>query len=246
MVEKQPDLFVEDVDLSKVPSRRVRWQTAYRLVPSRYPPIDLFERIAKPEDWDALIELESLTNPRLRESAGVISLVPKARRVTGAGASIVMAPFTHASPLRKTRFSDGTYGVYYAARLFETALREVAFHMQLFYAATNDPPLQASYRTYKGKIDKTMHDIRGGTWSHLLGPDPKTYDKPQAFARALRQAGSNGIVYPSVRHAEGECIAAFWPDVVGIPVQTKHVELKWDGSRVSEWFDYETDAWNKL
>lgn len=246
MVGRQRDLFVGAVDLSKVPSRRVRWQATYRLVPTRHPPIDLFERIAKPEDWDALIELESLTNPRLRESAGVISLVPKERRVTGTGASIVMAPFTHASPLRKTRFSDGTYGVYYAARLFETALREVAFHMQRFYAATDDPPLQASYRTYKGKIDKAMHDITGRGWSHLLDPDPNNYDKPQAFAYALRLGGSNGIVYPSVRHPGGECIAAFWPDVVSIPVQTKHIELKWDGSRVSGWFDYETEEWNKL
>src|SRR5512147_2347004 len=40
----------------------VRWQPAFRIVPSRYPPIDLFERIAPPGEWEALIELESLTN----------------------------------------------------------------------------------------------------------------------------------------------------------------------------------------
>jgi hypothetical protein len=246
MVKRHPDLFVEAVDLSKVKVRRVRWQSTYRLIPSRYPPINLFERISKPEDWDALIELEGLTNPRLREGAGAISLVPKARRVSGPGASIVMAPFTHASPHRKTRFSDGTYGVYYAARLFETALREVAFHMGRFYSATNSPALQAPFRTYKGKIDKTMHDITGSGWTHLLKPEPDEYAKPQAFARALRLSNSNGIVYPSVRHPGGECIAAFWPDVVSIPVQTKHIELKWDGTRVSEWFDFETEKWSKL
>ena len=227
MVKRHPDLFAEAVDLSKVRARRVRWQSTYRLIPSRYPPISLFERISKPEDWDALIELESLTNPRLREGAGVISLVPKARRVSGPGASIVMAPFTHASPHRRTRFSDGTYGVYYAAHLFETALREVAFHMGRFYAATNAPALKASFRTYKGKIDKTMHDITGSGWMHLLKPEPNEYAKPQAFARALRLSNSNGIVYPSVRHPGGECIAAFWPDVVSIPIsdQTHRIEV---------------------
>jgi hypothetical protein len=246
MVKKHPDLFVDAVDLSKVKARRVRWQSTFRLIPSRYPSINLFERISRPEDWDALIELESLTNPRLREGVGVISLVPKTRRVSGPGASIVMAPFTHASPHRKTRFSDGTYGVYYAARLFQTALREVAFHMGRFYAATNASALQASFRTYKGKIDKVMHDITGPRWTHLLRPEPDEYAKPQAFARALRLANSNGIVYPSVRHAGGECIAAFWPDVVSIPIQTKHIELKWDGSRVTDWFDFETEQWSKL
>jgi len=215
-------------------------------VPSRFPPINVFERVASPGDWDALFELESLTNPPLREDAGQISLVPKERRVFGPGASIVMAPFTHFSKARPTRFSDGTYGVYYAARQLATALIEVAFHMQRFYAATNDPPLQADYRAYRGKIDRTMHDLTAGDWCELLNPDVSTYTKPQAIARILRGAGSNGIVYPSVRHRKGQCIAAFWPDVVSIPVQTKHIALKWDGAAISAWFDYETEKWSGL
>ena len=243
---RQSDLAATQHDLKRVKSRRVRWQATYRLVPTRYPPINLFERIADPGDWEALYELESLTNPRLRDEVGSISLVPKERRVAGPGASIVMAPFTHASPLRPTRFTDGTYGVYYAGHHFETALREVAFHMERFHAATADPPLTESYRSYRGKIDKAMHDITDGTWRHLLSPDIENYERPQTFAKALRENGSNGLVYPSVRHPKGQCIAAFWPDVVSIPVQERHIELKWDGTRLSEWFDYETNVWSSL
>ena len=59
--------------------------------------------------------------------------MPPARRVTGPGATIVMAPFTHTSPERPSRFSAGSYGLYYAAMRFETALREarpsVVFHL---------------------------------------------------------------------------------------------------------------------
>jgi pyruvate/2-oxoglutarate dehydrogenase complex dihydrolipoamide dehydrogenase (E3) component len=65
-------------------------------------------------------------------------------------------------------------------------------------------------------------------------------------AQALREAGSNGIVYPSVRHKGGQCLAAFYPDVASIPVQTKHVALKWNGERISKWFDYETEEWSVL
>ncbi len=76
----------------------VEWQPCYRIIPSRFPPIDLFERIAPPEDWEALIALESLTNDRIRQEVGDISLVPVDERVSGPGASVVMAAFTHLNP----------------------------------------------------------------------------------------------------------------------------------------------------
>jgi hypothetical protein len=243
---KLPDLFIDRAALEKVPTKRVRWTATFRLVPRRLPPIDWFERVAHKEDWAVLHELEALTNPRVRQEAGEISVVPPSRRVTGKGSSAVMAPFTLISKLKPTRFSDGSYGVYYAANKFETALREVAFGWGRFYAQTNDDPHDESFRVLKGKIDKLMRDIRGGGWEPLLHPDPANYGAPQAFAMALREAGAHGIVYPSVRHSKGECIAAFWPDVVSIPTEKKHVGLRWNGSSIDSWFDYETGEWSRL
>ena len=66
----------------------------------------------------------------------------------------------------------------------------------------------------------------------------------QAFAAALRDAGSHGLVYPSVRDPGGQCAAAFRPTVVGIPVPAKHLKYHWDGSRVVRYFDYATERWN--
>jgi RES domain-containing protein len=157
-----------------------------------------------------------------------------------------MAPFTHASTTRPTRFSAGTYGIYYAAHKFETALREVAFHMERFYAATNDAPHDEAFRSYKGALDTRMHDLRRGDWSSFLEPDPEQYQAAQELGRQLRDSGSNGIVYPSVRHQNGECVAVFWPDVIPIPEQSKHLMFKWDGARISAWFDYETEKWADL
>lgn len=246
MATKPSAVAIDRAIIEKVPTSRVRWKSSYRLVPSRYPPISIFERIADPKDWEALFELDGLTNPRLRQEVGQISLVPASRRVSGPGASIVMAPFTHASPARPTRFSSGTYGVYYAARRFQTALLEVAFHMGRFYRSTADQPHEETFRTYEGGVNSTMHDIRRGEWSLFLDADPAKYGAPQELGRQLRETGSNGIVYPSVRHLKGECIAAFWPDVVSIPAQTKHVMLKWNGERISAWFDYSTETWADL
>ncbi len=243
---RQPDLTLDPKIVESIPARRVRWRSAFRLVPSRFPPIDIFERIAPQDDWQLLYELESLTNPRLRQEAGEISLVPPERRVTGPGATVVMAPFTHTSPHRPSRFSAGSYGLYYAGMRFETALREVAFHMGRFYAATDDGPHDEAYRAYEGSIDSILHDLRRGDYARFLDPDPANYGPAQELGRQLRASGSNGIVYPSVRHPRGQCVGAFWPDVVGIPKQTKHVTLRWDGEKISAWFDYETEKWGRL
>ena len=53
------------------------------------------------------------------------------------------------------------------------------------------------------------------------------------LARLLREAGSNGIVYDSVRQRGGECLAAFHPDVVAPCVQAQHLVYRWDGQRIA-------------
>jgi hypothetical protein len=73
------------------PVRRVIWPRSVRIIRSIYPPIDLFEDIADPADWEALASAEAKFNPRIRDSIGDLAKVPLARRVTGQGASWVMA-----------------------------------------------------------------------------------------------------------------------------------------------------------
>src|SRR6266700_2607066 len=106
----------------EIKTTRIQWRGAWHIIASRYPPIDLFERLSPNANlWEVLIELEQQTNPRVRDTVGEISLVPPGRRVSGVNASWVMAPFTHVNP-KGSRFSDGTWGVYYAADKLETAV----------------------------------------------------------------------------------------------------------------------------
>ena len=106
------------VDASKVPLRRVSWRPSYRLIPSRYPTVGLYDAIADPADLDVVFAIEALANPRIRDELGELTLVPREERLTGPGATPVMAAFTHLNP-EGSRFSDGTYGVYYAAHSLE-------------------------------------------------------------------------------------------------------------------------------
>jgi hypothetical protein len=59
----------------------------------------------------------------------------------------------------------------------------------------------------------------------------------------LRDLGSTGVHYPSVRRPGGKCVAIFRPSAVGIPVQTRHLKYHWDGTAVRRYFDYEQDMW---
>ena len=228
------------------PLSRVRWTRTFRLIRSIYPPVDLFEDIADPADWELIAAAEAKSNPRARDAIGAIHLVPPERRVSGAGASWVMAPFCHVSPDRSSRFADGSYGVYYAGDRFEVALAETMFHFERFMAATDEEPATADYRELIGSIDAELHDLRNAI-AYTFALDADDYAEAQTLARELhRNHASNGIVYPSVRYPGGEAIAAFWPDAVGIPVQGRHLCYRWDGNRVDAWLIYGEENWQRM
>lgn len=214
----------------RAPQTRVIWERYHRLINSAHPPIDLFEDIADPADWLLLASAESKTNPRLAATIGNLDLVPVGRRVGGPGASYVMAPFTHISPDYHGRFHDGSFGAFYAADTYETALFETVYHAQKFCAATREAAgWIADKRELVGWIDAVLVDVRMG-YPALLDPDD--YSVSQNFARAERAAGADGIVYPSVRNPGGTCFAAFYPDVMAPPIQARHLSYHWDGTRI--------------
>ena len=219
---------------SKVPPvNRVEWEGAVRIIRSIYPPIDLFEDIADPADWPLLISAEQKTNPRIMMSIGNIELVPPERRIGGVGASWLMASFTHVSFDRPSRFSDGSYGVLHVARSYETALFETIHHHARFMARTGEPAGWTSqFREIVLKVDAELHDLRGG--DEGFGPclDPESYGEAQQLAASLRFSGSDGMAYPSVRQAGGECVALFYPDCASNPIQGRHLDYHWDGRRV--------------
>jgi RES domain-containing protein len=216
-------------------------------VAARHPPIDLFERVSRnPAVWGALIELEQLVNPSIRDAIGEIGLVPLDRRVSGPNASWAMAPFTHLNP-KGSRFSDGSYGVYYAADRLSTAVAETAHHFARFARDSRDPPRREDMRALVGGIANAFHDIDAlPAAERAAALDPNSYAASRALAAALRGGGSNGVVYPSVRDSAGRCVGAFWPDVVGIPIQDRRLKYEWDGVRMSRYFDYAEDRWIPL
>jgi RES domain len=211
------------------PSRRLRWRATSRLVPSRYPSVGLFDRVSSPEDLELVMELESWTNDRLSTELGALHTIPRDEWVVGVPmASVIMAAFCHPHP-GGTRFTGPERGAWYAARAAETSIAESAYHRwrELQEIGITDARVQA--RLYRADFDTTFHDIRQGrAFKPLLDPD--SYRASQQLAAALLAHGSNGIVYPSVRHAGGECVACFRPPLVHNVRAAAHYEFRWAGS----------------
>lgn len=218
---------------------QVDWPKAYRIIRSIYPPVDLFEDIADPQDWEALASAESKTNPRIWDHIGKLDLVPQNRRVGGPGASYLMAPFVHASPDRPGRFTDGSYGIYSAGDHEEVAYREVAHHHGVAMENSREEPGWTSqFRMLVNSLKLDLHDVRPLDQVHV----PDNYAASQALGRSLRTDGSNGILYRSVRCPGGECVAIFWPDLMSAPIQADHFDFHWDGHRVDKIRNRRTNA----
>ncbi|WP_148862765.1 RES family NAD+ phosphorylase [Marinobacter fonticola] len=221
------------VDYPKPQKTVPQWE-AHRIVPSHFPPIDVFESVVSQEEFEIAAEIEGLTNDRLRDLTGDIERVPFEDRVFGAGSTPLMAAFTHLGAA--SRFTNGDYGVYYAASTLETAIRETVFHRERFLRATQDPPMELTMRCYISRVVLPVDDLRPAIYDALHNSDPAHYPISQRYAAERRQASSHGLLYRSVRHPKGECIAAFRPRTMGLPWQGPHLRYVWNGESITDTF----------
>lgn len=179
-----------------------------------------------------LAELEGATSGRLRaERSGLPGLRAEELVFGRPGATFVNAAFTHTRP-GGNRFNDEERGAWYCAFECETALAEVAYHLGRALAEVRRFENVTDYGELLADFIGVFHDLRGRGAGHAsLAADPKLgYPAGQALARQLRAAGSDGIVYPSVRRPGGTCLAAFHPASVQNVRQGGIWRLEWKGT----------------
>ena len=214
----------------------VAWLPCHRLIASRFPTVGVYDQVADAADLDVVFAIEALTNPRVRQELGQLSWVPPADRVAGPGATLILAAFTHLNPLG-SRFSDGSWGVYYAADSLDTAVAEVSHHRGQFLARTAEAAIDIDLRWLHADLMDKLHDLRGQGASMPGVYDPDRYGESQDLGRALRSQGSPGIVYDSVRRPLGQCAAVFKPKTLSNAKTVGHIGLHWDGRAISHWFE---------
>jgi len=197
---------------------KVEQDGSHRLIPYRYsdrgrPILNL---LAQDDDdlLSDLTELEGATNDRLLGESGRLPGVSAIELVSGFPlAHIVNATFTHADPLGG-RFNSVGRGAWYAAFEMQTAQSEVVFHRAAELKEVGWKAEEVSpYIDYLADFRHEFHDIRGDPdFADCLSPN--SYAASQTLGLTLLTSGSAGIVYPSVRHNDGVCIACFRPPLV--------------------------------
>lgn len=222
------------VTLDRLPILAAEQQQAYRLVNSRFPPIDLFDDVADGAEFEVLYQLQALTNPRLQNEIGRLALIPVSEIPFGiVGCSYAVGPFTHVNPAG-SRFSDGTFGVLYVADVMETALAEVRHHQNHYWS--NVAGLNYERFLFRG-LSCTFSDggNRDATGLALSDPiyDPDDYSHARQLGNAAKRAKCPGLRYHSVRSPGHHCWALMTPRHVTSIVQTAHYEMIWSGQITS-------------
>lgn len=223
------------MNLADAPVLALPWAPSYRLIASRFPPVAIFDAVNSAEELEVIAAIQALTSDRFRSELGAIERVDKADQVFGHGSTPVMAAFCYLNP-QGSRFTDGSYGIYYAANSLDVAASEIIYHRERFMLATLEPAAEFDMRCYTAHLVQPLVDIRGANFA--AAHDPGRYEVSQRLGREARQAGVWGLLYNSVRSPDGgECVAVLRPNAIRIPVtQHSHITMVWDGSRVTHWY----------
>ena len=202
-----------------------------RLIPSRSAEQEDSVLTGIAEDLDhlrELFELDNATSARLIGEQGGLPGIGVDELVFGVpNFRIINAAFTYPRP-EGSRFNDGERGAWYCAFETETALAEIIFHKTVEYQEIGRFDDSVSYQALLADFSSAFHDIRGAAeFADCL--DPRSYRASQELALVLLEAGALGIVYPSVRRAEGTNLACFRPALVGNVRRGAVWRLSWEG-----------------
>ncbi|MCS0461875.1 MULTISPECIES: RES family NAD+ phosphorylase [Rhizobium] len=196
---------------------------SFRLVPSQFPPIGLFDTVATAADLEAVMELVGWTNDRL--VAERIQRLPQDEWVYSVpNASVVMAAFLHVAP-DGMRFNGGDLGAWYAADDLRTAAAEVGHHLRREVVARGVREMARSYRCYTAVLHGDYLDIRGEQSRHSAVYDSASYAASQALGEQVRAGVGAGIIYDSLRRRTGVNVAALRPRNIRDVTQTDHFEI---------------------
>lgn len=198
-------LEVIDIDLA----------VTHRLVPSVWDEPPLAELLR--DDSLAAVQFTALVGAtegqaRIERTFAPGFLLPDNARLHS---YVVNSAFRHGSA--DARFSSRRMGAWYCSDSLSTAQTEVAWHRSIEFGRKSIAaierffPVATQYSDWRCSPRTTVHEITDRSSAYLA---PDDYRSAQMLAENLRQEGSLGIRYPSVRDPLGMNLALFHPTVV--------------------------------
>jgi len=207
-------------------------QGLVRIVAADLTAVAFFESLVPGADVDALLSVLALTSPALLDRIGDPARVPASDRSYGAGSGWVMPSFARRA--RPSRFSDGRFGVWYAASDAATATAETLYHQAIRLQETAEPAQTVAMQLLTADVAGFAAVLSGlGPPLGSLVHHPTSYLASQLVGSHLRDRGSDAIVYRSARHKGGTCIGVLRPRVVRRCHRTGLVSYQWDGATLA-------------
>lgn len=223
---------------STLPLVREAFPRTVRLVASARLREAVLTPLADDADELALLaEIEGATSSRLVAEERGLGALSSDELVHGVPhARFINASFAYAKPREPMRFNPADRGAWYSALAVETCVAEVGHHLTKALADAGDFNAVVEYGEMLASMSGVFVDLRAAAGHPALEPAPEVgYLAGNALAAQARAEGHNGIIYPSVRHTGGTCIAALWPNVVQSVVQGAMVRLTWSGTPDYAW-----------
>jgi len=129
----------------------------------------------------------------------------------------IIWPFKH---WQASRFSDGTYGVWYGSDSVETTVYESVYHWYkslLCDAGFDRQVVIAERKVYQVACGAALLDLRAASTEYSDLVHPANYSFCQSVGARIHREGHPGLLTPSVRRPAGENVVIFNPDVLSNP-----------------------------
>lgn len=146
--------------------------------------------------------------------------------------SAIIWPFKH---WQASRFSDGTYGVWYGSDSIETTVYESAYHWYrglLSDAGFDRMTVIAERKVYSVACNAALLDFRKAADDHPDLLHPSNYAFCQSVGARIHREGHPGLLTQSVRRPAGENMAIFNADVLSNPRQNCELTYRLENDQI--------------
>ena len=182
-----------------------------------------------PDSWALAQQVEDQVKPPPHQSRTPIIDRPFEDADWG---NAIEWPFKH---WQSSRFSDGTFGIWYGCGRIETSVRETAHHWfngLLADAGFEHETVRIERTLYRVACNAALVDLRPMTKKYPGLIHKKDYRYAQSAGLRLHREGHPGLVTRSVRHAGGENYAILNPRVLSNPRPHGQLTYRSDGRRI--------------
>lgn len=206
----------------------------YRLIPSRFPTIDIYRRVAPRELWPLAAAVEMATNPRVRLKEKLTQGCERPNAIPPKLQNWNHAPFAYRDPAG-SRFLGPEDGALDLSETVQTALAVSIRRRETFLADAGMPELDLEMRVLRHEVKGTFEDL-----TDL--PEDMPQESRWTLGKKLLDQGSGGVRFRWPHRPNGFGVSVFDGEMLGPSIQTQHYKFRWDGEQIYEIYNYRDDG----